>query len=283
MLFGAHVSIGGGVFNAPLNAAAIGAEVFQFFTRSPQGGPTPPLTPDAVLLFKQNCKLLGIPYWYVHAPYIINFASANNRIRYGSINIIREDLERAHLLGARYLMAHLGSYKDLGENEGFLKVVEGLAKVLDGYTGSTKFIIENSAGAGDVIGSDFEKLAEIINHPALKSYDLGVCFDTQHAFASGYDLRTPEDVKNTFEKFDHTIGLDRLKLFHCNDSMVEFGGRKDRHEHLNEGKIGLNGFKSILKLMKERDVDYIIETEHNKIDQDLKAMKKLRKELNENY
>ncbi|MEK7625499.1 MAG: deoxyribonuclease IV [Patescibacteria group bacterium] len=282
MLFGAHVSIAGGVFNAPLNAAAIGAEVFQFFTRSPQGGSTPPLTPDIIQLFKQNCKLSGIPNCYVHAPYIINFASANERIYHGSIRIIREELERSSLLGAKFMMAHLGSYKDLGESEGFTKVVAGLAKVLDGYTGSTKFLIEISAGAGDIIGSSFEKVAEIINHPNLKKYNIGICFDTQHAFASGYDLRTPEAVGKTFDNFDNAIGLDRLKLFHCNDSMIELSGHKDRHEHLGTGKIGLSGFKSIMNFMKNHYVDYIIETEHGKVTDDLKIMKKFRKELNEN-
>lgn len=277
MLFGAHVSIAGGVFNAPLNATAIGAEVFQFFTRSPQGGFTPPITPDVVQLFKQNCKLSGIPNCYVHAPYIINFASANERIRHSSIRIIREELERASLLGAKYLMTHLGSYKDLGESDGFAKVVSGLAEVLDGYNGSTKFLIENSAGAGDIIGSNFEKIAEIINHPNLKKYNIGVCFDTQHAFASGYDLRTPQAVNKTFENFDRAIGLDHLNLFHCNDSKIEFGEKKDRHEHLGEGKIGLAGFEAILGYMKNREVDYIIETEHDKILADLNIMKKFRK------
>lgn len=280
MLFGAHVSIEGGIFNAPLNAAKIGAEIFQFFTRSPHGGPTPPLTPEIILVFKQNCKLLGIPNWYVHAPYIINFASANNRIRYSSINIIREDLERASLLGAKYLMAHLGSYKDLGEEVGLPLVVEGLKKVLDGYSGSTKFLIEISAGAGEIIGSSFEKVAGIINNSDLKKFNIGICFDTQHAFASGYDLRTPEAVKETFKKFDRTIGLDRLKLFHCNDSKILFGDKKDRHEHLGVGEIGLEGFRAILDQMRNHDVDYIIETEHDKIKDDLNIIKKFRNELN---
>ncbi len=281
MLFGAHVSIAGGIFNAPLNAAKIGAEVFQLFTRSPQGGTTLPLTPETILVFKQNCKLLGIPSWYVHAPYIINFASSNNRIRYGSISITREELERSSLLGAKYMMIHLGSYKDLGEDEGFKKLIEGLDKVLSGYTGTTKFLIEISAGAGDIIGSNFEKVADIINHPTLKQYNINVCFDTQHAFASGYDLRTSEAVKKTFDNFDRTIGLDRLKLFHCNDSVVNLGEKKDRHEHLGKGKIGLDGFKTILNLMRARDVDFIIETEHDQIVEDLKILKNFRQELNE--
>lgn len=282
MLFGAHVSSDKGLFNAPLNAAKIGAEVFQFFTRSPHGGSAGAITPDVAQLFKQNCKLLGIPSWYVHAPYTINLASANNRIRYGSIHIAREELERASLLGAKHLMIHLGSYKDFGRGLGFEKVIESLNKILDGYEGTTKFLIEISAGAGDNIGSDFDDIAKIIDHPTLKKYDIGVCFDTQHAFASGYDLRTPEAVKKTFENFNQTIGLDRLKIFHCNDSKVVFGEKKDRHEHLGEGKIGLEGIRAILNFMRSRDVDYIIETPPDKIAADLKTMKKLRNKLNDN-
>jgi deoxyribonuclease-4 len=281
MLFGAHVSIAGGHKNAPLNAAKIGCEVFQFFTRSPQGGKVVPLTKQIAVEFKDACKAGGQKEWYVHAPYFINFASANNRIYHGSINVVREELERASLLETTFLMAHLGSYKDLGEKDGFVKVVEGLKEMLKGYVGTTQFLIEISAGAGEIIGDTFEEIAEIIHHKELKKFNIGVCYDTQHAFASGYDIRTPATVKKTFDAFDKTIGLDNLKMFHCNDSKPEFNTHKDRHEHIGDGNIGTEGFKNLFSDKRLQDKSFILETEHDKIEQDLIVVKKLREEIYE--
>ncbi len=276
MLFGAHVSIAGGIFNAPLNAAKIGCEVFQMFSRSPHGGPVKPLTPDIVAVFKQNMELCAQRECYIHAPYFINFASANNRIRYGSISVIRQELERGSLLGAKYVMVHLGSFKDLGEKEGFKQLIAGLAETLKGYKGSTEFLIEITAGAGQIIGDTFEELAEIIFHPKLKKYNIGVCWDTQHAFASGYDCRTPEAVKKTLAAFDKTIGLDKLKMAQCNDSKTELGSHVDRHEHIGEGRIGLAGFKAIVGNKDFQRINFVLETEHDKVVKDLTILKELR-------
>ncbi len=276
MLFGAHVSIAGGLPNAPLNAAKIGCEVFQMFSRSPQGGWIAPLDEKIAAEFKANCKKAGQKEWYIHTPYFINFASTNNRIRFGSSAVIRQELERGSMLGATYVMTHLGSYSGMGEEKGFEALIEGLEKTLKGYTGETQLLLENSAGAGAVIGDTFEELAEIVHHPKLKKYNLGICYDTQHAFASGYDVRTPAAAKATLKKFDDTVGLDRFKMSHCNDSKIEFGGKKDRHEHIGEGNIGLEGFKNLFSNKKIAKVNFIAETEHDKIVEDLKLLKSLR-------
>ncbi len=278
MNFGAHVSIAGGLPNAPVNAANIGCEVFQMFTRSPQGGPVKPIDQTVSDQFKALCAEHGLKEWYVHAPYIINFASGTARTYHGSISIVRGELERSTQLGAKYVMFHTGSYKDLGHAAGFKQVVTGLAEVMKGYTGSTQLLIENAAGAGEVIGDTFEEIAEILDAPELKSYDIGVCLDTEHAFASGYDLRTATDVKKTFDAFDTTIGLKRLKMFHCNDSKIELGGKKDRHEHIGEGFIGEDGFRAILADKRLKNFSFIAETEHDKIVEDLQLLKKLRDE-----
>ena len=279
MFFGAHVSISGGIFNAPLNAANIGAEVFQIFTRSPHGGPVQPLTKEIIGLFKQNLEHSGIPSFYVHTPYFINFASNTKRIQYGSVSVVRQELERSSLLGAKYVMTHLGSYKDLGKKSGFDQVVDGLSKVLSGYKGETKLLIENSAGSGEIIGSSFEELAEIVFHPKLKKFDIGFCYDTQHAFASGYDERDKKAVEKTFKNFNELVGLNKIKMFHCNDSMVELGKNTDRHEHIGEGKIGVEGFKNIFTYFKDREVDFILETKHDKVLNDLKTVKLLRSKI----
>jgi len=276
MLFGAHVSTAGGLQNAPLNAGEIGCEVFQMFTRSPQGGFVAPLDEKTVREFKNACEEAGQKEWYVHAPYFINFASGNNRIKHGSISTIRQELERSSLLGAKYLMAHLGSYKDLGQSLGLAQVAEALDETLKGYKGETQFLIEISAGAGEIIGDTFEEIAEIIHHKKLKKHDIGVCYDTQHGFASGYDIRTIEAVETMLKKFDKIIGLDKLKLSHCNDSLTEFGSHKDRHAHIGEGKIGLAGFEALVKNKKLKNINFVLETEHNAVKKDLKILKTIR-------
>lgn len=279
MYFGAHVSMAGGLTNAPKNAHTLGCEVFQIFTRSPQGGYVAPLDEKIASEFKSLCKEYNLKEWVVHAPYFINFASANPRIKHGSITVVREELERASLLGAAYVMAHLGSYKDLGEEAGLIQLVEGLDKMLDGYKGSTQFLIEISAGAGAIIGDSFEEIAQILNDEKLKKYDIGVCYDTQHGFASGYDIRTAEAVEETFKKFDEIIGIDKLKMTHCNDSKIELGGRKDRHEHIGDGLIGKAGFEAMLKNKRLKTINFYLETEDDKVLDDLAILKDIRNNI----
>ncbi len=278
MYFGAHVSIAGGLPNAPLNAAAIGCEIFQMFTRSPQGGWVPPCDEKIAKIFKANCKKSNQKEWVVHTPYFINFASANPRIYHASISVVRQELERASLLGAKYLMTHLGSYKDLGHDQGLKQLVDGLAKMLAGYKGATQFLIEISAGSGEIIGDTFEEIAEVVHAPKLKKYDIGVCYDTQHGFASGYDVRTPEAVATTFKQFDKTIGLSKLKISHCNDSLTDLGSHKDRHAGIGEGKIGLAGFDALINNSKLKKVNWYLETPDD-MEKDLKILKSIRKKL----
>ncbi|MBI4434852.1 deoxyribonuclease IV [Candidatus Uhrbacteria bacterium] len=259
MPIGAHVSIAGGIWNAPERAAALGCECFQLFTRSPQGGAAPPLTDEAVTKFRAACEEHGQQLWVVHTPYYINLAAADPKTRANSIRVIREELERASLIGATYVMTHLGSAKDVGEAWGITYAAQGLRKALDGYAGSAQFLIEISAGAGAVIGATFEEVATILE--AVDRTDVGVCFDTQHAFGSGYDLRTPEAVAETMQKFDATIGLARLKMSHVNDSKVELGAHKDRHEHIGHGHIGAAGICAFVQHPVLNNLPLILETE----------------------
>jgi len=276
MLIGAHISAANGVDKAPERAAKTGAEVFQFFSRSPQGGKAPELTPEIIKSFRSECKKHKITETYIHAPYFINLASNNNRIRYGSISVLRQELERGSTLGSKYMMAHMGSARDVGEKEAIKMVIEGINQILDGYKGSCLFLVEISAGSGAVIGDDFKEIGKIIK--GVKK-PIGVCFDTCHAFASGYDLRTKTAVKNTFKEFDRSVGIGKLKLIHANDSKTELGSRRDRHEHIGKGKIGLEGFWAILHEPKLKNINIIIETPKTteKADRDnIKILKKLR-------
>ncbi|EKE11373.1 MAG: hypothetical protein ACD_15C00099G0005 [uncultured bacterium] len=272
MNIGCHVSIAGGIQNAPQRAADFGCEVMQIFTRSPQGGPAPVLTPEICEKFKIQNAEHKIQNTYIHTPFYINFASANNRIRYGSVSVVRDELERASLIGAKYVMTHIGSAKDLGEKEGQVKAVEMLAKALEDYKGSAQLLLENSAGAGAIIGDDLKELAYIIK--GIKSPSVaGICLDTQHSFASGYDWR---DFDKTIKKIDKEIGIKNIKLIHANDSLAECGSNKDRHAHIGEGLIGLEAFEKIVAFAEENEIDMILETEHDNVMKDIKLLKKMR-------
>lgn len=271
MHIGAHVSIGGGIENAPKNAFGWGCEVMQIFTRSPQGGKASEITSEIRNKFKTQVSKFKIRETYIHAPYYINFASENNRIRYGSLSVIRDELERGSLIGAKFVMTHIGTAKDLGEKEALNKAIEMLKKCLEGYTGTAKILLENSAGAGKIIGDSLAELSKIIkevNNPNMA----GICLDTQHSFASGYDWT---DFENTIKKIDKEIGIENIKLIHANDSQSDLGSHRDRHEHIGKGKIGLESFKKIVKFAKENNIDMILETEWPEIKKDVSLLKKL--------
>jgi deoxyribonuclease-4 len=274
MLFGAHVSIQGGIEHAPANAARIGCECFQIFSRSPRGGPAKPLTNESVRAFHEACEMHGQKAWYIHTPYYINLASGDRRIRSASIKIIREELERGCAIGALAVMTHMGSAGIESKTEGLKRAVQGIVSVLQDYKGTTQLLVEIAAGSGGIIGSTLEELAAAVKRTKGRC---GVCFDTQHAFASGYDLRTPRAVRETIQEFDDIVGLEHLKLSHCNDSLTPFGSRKDRHSHIGEGLIGKNGFRAIVRNTHFRRINFILETKPEGVPEDLKLLKKLSK------
>ncbi len=274
MKIGCHVSIQGGVDKAPERAADLGCEVMQMFTRSPQGGPTPELTKEIQENFAKEMKKHGIKDAYVHTPYFINLASASGRIYHGSIKAIRDELERASLLKAKYVMTHIGSAKDLGAGEATKKAIIGLKEILKGYKGSTELLIENSAGSGAVIGDDFKEVGVMLK--ALKGSPKlsGVCLDTQHSFASGYDWKN--NFAGAIKEIEKNIGKGKIKLMHANDSKTELGSHKDRHENIGHGEIGMDAFKDIVKFAKKNKIDMICETQFPGVVEDIELLKKLR-------
>lgn len=217
------------------------------------------ITDEEADKFKAAMQENNIKDVYIHAPYLINLASGNNRTRYGSISMLRDELERGTKIGAKAMMFHPGSAKEVGREEGIKLVSSAIDKILDGYEGTCQLLIEISAGAGEIMGDTFEEIAAFIDG-AKHGGMVGVCFDTQHAFASGYDLRTKEAVDKTFKLFDKTIGLKKLVASHCNDSKVDFETHKDRHEHLGKGFMGADSFKHIVESKLLQHVDLILET-----------------------
>ncbi|MFH2105105.1 MAG: deoxyribonuclease IV, partial [Parcubacteria group bacterium] len=197
---------------------------------------------------------------------------------HASVAVVRQELERGSQIGAKYIMTHLGSAKDIGLKKTLTQTIAGLSKVLADYKGKTKLLIENSAGSGKIIGDSFEEIAHVLKNIPR---GVGVCLDTTHAFVSGYDLRTKEAVKKTLAEFDQTVGLAKLKLLHGNDSQVNLNTHVDRHENIGQGKIGQEGFATLVKNSKLRQVNMIVETPsgEGKIDarvRDIKLLKKLR-------
>lgn len=275
---GAHVSAAGDLSLAPQRAQEIACECFQFFSRPPQGGKAKPISPELASAFKANLKKFKQSACYIHAPYYINLASSSGRIYHGSINVLRQELERGSLLGAKAMMFHIGSARDLGTKEAVKKAIKGIKDILWGYKGLTKLLIENSAGSGQVIGDSFEEIARIIKGlSADERKHLGICFDTAHAFASGYDLRSKKSVSVVFGSFDKILGIENLALIHANDSKADFESKKDRHEHIGSGRIGMQGFESIIDFARSRGIDVIIETPKDGRDvEDIKALKRLR-------
>jgi len=275
MRIGLHVSISGGIEKTPLTAMKLGCECFQMFARPPQGGFITVMSEEKTQEFRDNLKKSGINNFYIHAPYFINFASINNRIFYGGIKAIREDLELGSALGAKYLMTHLGSAKEREEKDAIKKVAEGIEKVLDEYKGTTKLLIENSAGAGKIMGDAFEEINAIIKK--VKNKDLaGICFDTAHAFESGYDFRTPESAESVFENIEETIGINAIKLIHINESMTDLGSHKDRHANIGKGKIGESFFRRLMRDERFKDIDCILETPVEGEEEDMRKMKEYR-------
>lgn len=278
-LLGAHVSASGGISNAPQNAHEEGCETFQFFLSSPHTYAMGEWKEDEAEKFRAICTEFGYTQTFVHAPYLINLASIKPQTRHGSISLLRKTLERASLIGVTGVMFHTGSATGHETKEAGLKLaIESLNAILDGYTGSTKLLLENAAGAGQTLGVSFQEIGEMFAGVEHREH-MGVCLDTQHAFGSGYDWRDETLAKKAFADFEKYIGFDHLTLVQVNDSKVDCGSNKDRHEHIANGKIGIEGMRNIMSNTKMRAVPWILETEPEGRAQDLKTLQKIRASL----
>jgi deoxyribonuclease-4 len=275
MKFGAHVSIAGGIDKAPERAHTLGCECFQIFTRSPRGGKPPALGKSLVDSFLKSCSSYGLSDYYIHTPYYINLASEKKELRRSSAAIIREELERGSMLGAKYVMTHLGSSKGIDRAIAVGRVIEGIAGILAGSDGlSTELLLENTAGQGETIGDTFEELARILDE--VGSPRLGVCIDTAHLIASGYDIRTESSLGGTLDALRSVIDPVRVKLIHGNDSKAGLGEKKDRHEHIGKGKIGEEGFKAVLGDPVLNKLDMIVEIPPEEVAPDIEILKRMR-------
>mgnify|MGYP001218312703 FL=1 len=257
---GAHVSISGSIANAITNASERECSAFQVFTSNPRGWHAKDLTDDGITNYKNNLSQSNIDRFatVAHMPYLPNLSSPEIPVYEKSIHTMIREVERCDKLGIPYLVTHLGSHKGTGEDKGIQRLVSALTEVAKTNKDVT-ILLENTAGQKNSVGSDFTQLAEIFFglKPASR---FGICIDTCHAFAAGYDLRNEKNVKDVFEKFDSEIGLKHIKIIHLNDSKGELGCHLDRHEHIGLGHIGEAGLSQVVKLANKNKIPIILET-----------------------
>jgi len=257
---GAHVSISGSIANAITNASKRECSAFQVFTSNPRGWHAKDLTDDDATNYKNNLSQSNIDRFatVAHMPYLPNLSSPEISVYEKSIHTMIREVERCDKLGIPYLVTHLGSHKGTGEDKGIQRLVGALTEVAKTNKDVT-ILLENTAGQKNSVGSDFTQLAEIFFglKPASR---FGICIDTCHAFAAGYDLRNEKNVKDVFEKFDSEIGLKHIKIIHLNDSKGELGCHLDRHEHIGLGHIGEAGLSQVVKLANKNKIPIILET-----------------------
>ncbi|NTW53676.1 MAG: deoxyribonuclease IV [Chlorobaculum sp.] len=258
---GAHVSIAGGVENAPLNAREIGAKAFAMFTRNQRQWHSAPLTAASIDAFRRNCEEAGFLPGHIlpHDSYLINLGSPDSAKLEQSRQAFITEMKRAEALGLTMLNFHPGSHVNLTDEDSCLRTIaESVNRSLDATTGVTA-VIENTAGQGSNLGWRFEHLARIIMLVEDKTR-IGVCLDTCHLFASGYDLRTPEAFDATLAEFDRVVGMLYLRGMHLNDAKQKLGSKVDRHECIGKGMIGIDAFAYIMRHPALEELPLILET-----------------------
>ena len=292
---GFHVSISGGISNSVDNALKIGCNAFQIFSRSPRGWAAKPLQEEDVKNFRKrlNDSKINRNSVFVHMPYLPNLSSPNNRLYKKSTNILAEEVSRSVALGIPFIVLHLGSHGGKGSNTGISRLVKACNFAVENYykllptavTSATKnkkkgsnnwsskdsneneyvtIILENSAGEKNSIGSKFDELGlivdKLLDSSSSRRKSFGICLDTCHAFAAGYDLRTEDAINETLDQFKSKVGLKNLKVIHLNDSKDKLNSNRDRHEHIGLGKIGKEGFSALLKHKAVKRLPIIMET-----------------------
>jgi len=260
-LLGAHMSIAGGVSQSPGRGNQIGCECIQIFTRSSRQWAAKPFSADEIEAFKRARNESGIQVVVAHDSYLINLGAPDEKLRKKSIDAFIDELNRCEALEVPYLISHPGAHMGAGEAAGIKTIAESIDhahKACNGY--NVKIALEITAGQGSVLGSRFEQMARIFD--AVKQNDrLRLCFDTEHAFAAGYDLRSEEGYERAFTELDRHIGLERLVAFHINDSRKPLNSHVDRHEHIGKGHLGLETFQRLVNDPRFAGMPMCLETE----------------------
>lgn len=261
LLLGAHMSISGRVSNALDAAAAAGSNAVQVFTKNNRQWGGPPADPADIARWREQTPALGVEYAVSHATYLINLASPKDDLWVKSINGQKDELRRAHAYGIRHVVLHPGAYTESSAEAGIARVSAALNRIHAELPecADTLTLLELTAGQGTSLGYSFGQLAAIIAGVEEKER-VGVCVDTCHALGAGYDFRTPAGYAAMMDEIEATIGLSTVKCWHFNDSKFDVGSRKDRHTHIGEGFVGLNGFRHILNDLRWDGIGMLLET-----------------------
>lgn len=261
MAIGAHMSIAGGVRNAPARGVEVGCECLQVFTRSNVRWSFPPLDPADAAAFKAAIAQTGLCPVIAHSCYLVNLASGSDFIRGKSSETLLDELRRCHALGIRDLVMHPGS-NPAGRELAIEMIADGLNSIFAKTAKlGVRVLLETTAGQGSQVGGSFAELRAIIDRiKCSDSERIGVCVDTCHVFAAGYDIRTEAAYRSTFDEFDRIIGLERIGAFHANDCKRDLGSKVDRHQHIGRGKLGTEPFRLLLHDPRFRHLPFIIET-----------------------
>ena len=255
MQIGAHTSIAGGVSNAVEEQLEYDGNCGQIFSHSPQVWQEPSIEESEVESFRQHSAEADVGPWVIHASYLVNLCTPKDDLREKSIASLQDEVDAAATLDIEYVNVHLGAHTGAGVEQGLANAASALDE-LD-VPEDVTVLVESDAGSGTKLGGDFEHLATVL---AASEQDLGVCLDTAHLFAAGYDLSTPDAVEETVAAFDEKVGLDTLECIHLNDSKHACGTNKDEHAHLGEGEIGEAGIAAVVNHDALRELPFVLET-----------------------
>ncbi len=277
MKLGKHVSIAGGIDKAPGRARNINCNCLQIFAKNPRRWRGRKIHENEAEKTKINLNKFKTKPLVVHDTYLINIASPKEKLWKKSITTLKDEYNKANKLGAKYLIIHPGNHTGQGKQYGVKRISKALNLLLNNNN-KVSLLLENVAGRGTSIGSNFKELYDIINNVRLKE-KIDVCLDTCHAFAAGYNLAVPEGIETMLSKFETFIGLEHLKIIHINDSKHPRGTNKDEHAHIGKGYIGLDGFKYLINHPQLRDLPFILETPKFKGEnEDVNTLLNLRKD-----
>jgi len=276
---GCHVSIAGGIDNSVVRAGELGCNTMQIFSKNASTWREKILKKDEVESFRGNLKNSNINPVFIHTSYLINLASPSDELYFKSINAFLEEMKRADLLlPDPYLIIHPGAHTGAGEEYGIQRIIRALNIILEKSADlnlKTMILLEDTAGSGTHLGYTFRQLKRMVEGSKDRKR-IGMCFDTCHAFAAGYDLSQQVGVEQTLEEIDKYLGLEQLKVMHLNDSKFPLDSRKDRHMHIGKGYIGLEGFKVLVNHKYLKDLPFILETPKHDEKDDLKNINLVR-------
>jgi len=274
--FGVHISITGGLTQVVKRATERGCETIQIFTRNPRGwSPPKEFSSTEVKELKKGLSLAEIDPLIIHLPYLPNLASPEEELYEKSIAVLLNDLHQAKILGSPYVVIHMGSHKEVGEEVGFNQITLAINIVQEEQDESVMILLENASGQGSELGYDLLHLKRVIEKVKFPER-IGVCFDLCHAYQAGYDVATQNGLSRTLKIFDDLIGLDKLHVLHGSDSKTPLGSRSDRHEHIGEGLIGEEGFRIIVNHPLLKDKPMILETPTLSLENDQKNLSTIR-------